>query len=82
MPSRSHVGSTSSSASRSMSEYSFWTETKRAVPRSRAAVSAASICSAEKFEAPIQRTLPSSTSSLSAPSVSSIGVESSGRCCW
>ena len=31
---------------------------------------------------PIKRTLPSSTSSFSAPSVSSIGVVVSGRCCW
>ena len=38
--------------------------------------------SASKFELPIARTLPSRTSSSSAPSVSSIGVSGSGVCCW
>ena len=37
---------------------------------------------AEKVEVPMARTLPSRTSSSSAPSVSATGVVGSGRCSW
>ncbi len=50
--------------------------------RSADAASASATCAAEKFEEPMNRTFPSSTSSLIAPSVSSIGVTPSGRWYW
>ena len=46
------------------SESWFWTETISAMP------SASSSCSTVQLERPIQRTLPSSWSSLNAPTVS------------
>jgi Lysylphosphatidylglycerol synthase TM region len=62
--------------------YRFCAETKRWKPAPRDTSSAASTWSAEKFEEPIQRTLPSTTRSLSAPRVSTIGVTGSGTCIW
>ena len=46
------------------------------------AAAASSSMAAEKLEQPNSRTLPSATSSPSAPSVSAIGVFGSGRCSW
>ncbi len=47
MPRLSHNGSSSSSASRFTRLYSFCAATKRVSPRSRAIVSASSICAGE-----------------------------------
>ena len=81
-PSRSQVGSSSSSASRASHEYSLCSEAKGVSPRSAAIVWASSTIAAVKLEEPIARTVPSCTSSWSAPSVSSIGVTPSGRWYW
>ena len=70
---RSHSGSTSSSAPRFSRLYSFCTLTNRGFPAPTRG-SASRSCSTEKFEQPISITLPASTSSASAPSVSAIGV--------
>src|ERR1017187_1564522 len=78
---RMHSGSTSVSGWRCMRLYSFCTLMKRAAP-SRTAPSASRICSAEKFEEPISRTLPDFTKPSSASSVSATGVFGSGRCSW
>ena len=43
---------------------------------------ASSICSTDAFETPTQRTLPSSRSSLSAPTDSAYGTCGSGRWNW
>ena len=56
--------------------------TNRVRPRSDEKASASRIAAAEKFDEPMWRTLPSRTSSSSAPSVSSIGVTASGRWYW
>ena len=74
---RTHSGSTSFSGWRCRRLYSFWMLTKRAAP-ARTAASASRICSTEKFEAPISRTLPAFTSPSSASRVSAIGVFGSG----
>ena len=72
MPCSTHNGITSRSASRTSSEYSFWTT----------AIGASSIASARyapsTFETPIAPITPSRTSSSSADSVAESGVEGSG----
>ena len=82
IPSRSHAGSSSSSASRTSHEYSLCSETKGVSSRSAAIACASSIIAAVKLDEPIARTLPSCTSSWSAPSVSSTGVTPSGWWYW
>ena len=48
----------------------------------RVAESASATCSAQKLEQPNSRTVPSATSSSSAPIVSATGVLGSGACSW
>ena len=81
-PRRSHAGRSSSSASRRSHEYWLCSETNGVSPRSAATACASSTICAVKFEEPIARTVPSWTSSSSAPSVSSTGVTPSGRWYW
>jgi hypothetical protein len=74
IPSRSQSGKTSRSGSRQSAEYCGWLETKRATPGS---ASACSIRSTGHSLKPMKRALPASTTSVSAPIVSSSGVRSS-----
>ena len=82
IPSRSQAGSNSSSASRRSQEYWLCSDAKGVSSPSSATVRASSTIGAVKLEEPIARTLPSSTSSWRASSVSSIGVTPSGRWYW
>ena len=82
MPASAQAGTTSSSIPRSSRLHGFWAVTKAHQPRSRETARARSICSPEKLEQPTKRTLPWRTSASSASSVSSIGVDGSGRWIW
>ena len=64
------------------SEYSGCEETIFAKPCSRASSTASRICSPLQFETPMNRALPASTTSVSAPSVSSTGTSSSQEWHW
>ena len=72
-PSSRQAGSRSRSASRASREYSFCTAAISAVAAASASASAVT------FDTPIARTLPASTSSDIAPTVSAMGVASSGK---
>ena len=80
IPYRMQAGMTSSSGSRSSRLYSFCTVTNPPTPSWRATVAASSISAAVKFEHPISRTLPASTSFDIPSRVSASGVCSSGSC--
>src|SRR2546430_435687 len=82
MPCRTQAGTTSCSGSRCSRLKWFCALTNRARPRFSETDSASSICSPEKLELPISRTLPSRTRRSRAVSVSSIGTLGSGPCCW
>ena len=72
-PSSRQAGSRSRSASRASREYSFCTAAISAVAAASASASAVT------FDTPIARTLPAATSSDIAPTVSAMGVASSGK---
>jgi hypothetical protein len=55
---------------------------KRWWPPRSAAHCASTVCSGEKNELPIARTLPDRIKSESADNVSSMSVTGSGRCIW
>ena len=74
MPSSRITGRISSSRSRVNSEYSVWSAVIGWVAW------ALRMLAAEASESPRWRTLPASTSSAMAPTVSSIGTDRSTRC--
>ena len=74
MPSSRSVGRISSSRSRVKSEYSVCSAVIGCVAWARR------IVSADASDSPRWRTLPASTSSAMAPTVSSIGTDLSTRC--
>ena len=81
-PTCSAAGTSSASALRSSRLYRFCADTNGVAPAVRALQSASTTCHAAKFDEPMYRTLPSTTSSCRAASVSSIGVTGSGACIW
>ena len=73
-PLAAQIGMTFFSGRRQSREYCGWLETNRSTP---GMAKAASICSGDHSEKPIQRTLPARTISESASMVSSSGVSGS-----
>ncbi len=82
MPFAALAGITSASGSRWSNEYSGCDETIFTYPCSRASSTACSICSPVKFEQPTYRTLPASTISVIASSVSASGTSGSHAWHW
>ena len=82
MPASAQAGTTSSSISRSSRLQGFCAVTKAHRPRASETARARAICPPEKLEQPTKRTLPWRTSASSASSVSSMGVDGSGRWIW